>query len=83
MLIRCWCHHSHTLSIFVRQGDDIINVEGQIRGKSCLMTTDTGASVVIARPDSTAGVPKRELTWPYFLQLAMGETLPVVKEALV
>jgi hypothetical protein len=76
-------HPPRTLSILVRQGDDSLNVEGQIGGKSCLMTTDTGASVVIARPDITVGVPKRELTWPYFLQLALGETFTVMKEALV
>jgi hypothetical protein len=47
------------------------------------VTIDTGASATVARPDIVAGLPERELSRPYVLQMASGETIPVVKEACV
>jgi predicted aspartyl protease len=47
------------------------------------VTIDTGASATVARPDIVAGLPERELSRPYVLQTASGETIPVVKEARV
>jgi predicted aspartyl protease len=47
------------------------------------VTIDTGASATVARPDIVAGLPERELSRPYVLQTASGETMPVVKEARV
>jgi hypothetical protein len=47
------------------------------------VTIDTGASATVARPDIVAGLPERELSQPYVLQTASGETIPVVKEAHV
>jgi predicted aspartyl protease len=66
-----------------RKGNDSLNMEGQIGDKSCLMTIDTGASVTIVRLDITAGLPVRELTRPYVLQMLSGKTLLILKEALV
>jgi hypothetical protein len=43
---------------------------------------DTGASVTIARPD-IFGQPERKPSRAYVLQTSSGETIPVVKEALV
>jgi hypothetical protein len=39
--------------------------------------------VTVARPDIVVGLPERELSRPYVLQTASGETMPVVKEAHV
>jgi hypothetical protein len=44
---------------------------------------DTGASVTIARPDIVAEQPERNPSRAYVLQTASGETIPVLKEALV
>jgi hypothetical protein len=45
------------------------------------VTIDTGVSATVARPDTVAGLPERELSRPYVLQMASSETIPVVKEA--
>ena len=47
------------------------------------MTIDTGASVTIVRPDIVAGRPERKPSRAYVLQTASGETLPMLREALV
>jgi hypothetical protein len=39
--------------------------------------------VLIAIPDITAGLLKRELSRPYVLQMASGKTHPLLKEALI
>jgi predicted aspartyl protease len=57
--------------------------DGWIQEKPCRVTIDTGASVTVARPDIVAGLPERELSRPYVLQTASGETIPVMKEARV
>jgi hypothetical protein len=66
--------------MLVREGDESVNAEGN---KSCLMTIDTRASVMIARPDITAGLPERELAGPYNLQMTCGGTFYLLKEALI
>jgi hypothetical protein len=43
------------------------------------VTIDTGASATVARSDIVAGLPERELSQPYVLQTASGETIPVVE----
>jgi hypothetical protein len=58
------------LGMSAKKGDDSLNVVGWIGDESCLMKFRTGASVTIARPDITAGLPERELTW----HMASGET---------
>jgi hypothetical protein len=47
------------------------------------VTIDTGASATVARPDVVARLPERELSQPYVLQTASGETMPVMKDAHV
>jgi hypothetical protein len=47
--------------------DNWLNDEGWIVDKSCLVTTDTGASMTIARPDITAAQPERKPIRPYVL----------------
>jgi hypothetical protein len=64
-----------------RKDDDSIITEGWI-DKSCIMTIDAGASVMIVRPDTT-GFPKRQLTRPYLMQVDSGETFPILKEAFI
>jgi predicted aspartyl protease len=39
--------------------------------------------VTVARPHIVEGLPEMELSRPYVLQTASGETIPVVKEAQV
>jgi predicted aspartyl protease len=57
--------------------------EGWIQGKPCRVTIDTGASVTIARPNMVAGQPERKPSRTHVLQTASGETIPVLKKALV
>jgi predicted aspartyl protease len=57
--------------------------DGWVQEKPYRVTIDTGASATVARPDIVAGLPERELSQPYVLQTASGETMPVVKEAHV
>jgi len=47
------------------------------------VTIDTGASVPIARPDIIAGQPERKPSRNYVLQTASGETIPVLKVAIL
>jgi hypothetical protein len=47
------------------------------------MSFNTGVSMTIERPDIVAGQPERKPSRPYVLQTAPGETIPVLKEALV
>jgi hypothetical protein len=63
--------------------EDSICAQGRIGNMSFLVTVDTGASVTIVRPDIAAGLHQRNLTRPYFLQTASGETQPMKKRALV
>jgi predicted aspartyl protease len=58
-----------------------LTADGWIQEKPCRVTVDTGASATVARPDIVARLPERELSQPYVLQTASGETMPVMKEA--
>jgi hypothetical protein len=44
---------------------------------------DTSASVTIARPDIVAGQPDGKPSRAYILQTASGDTITVLKEALI
>jgi hypothetical protein len=57
--------------------------DGWVQEKPCLVNIDTGAYATVAIPDIVAGLPERELSQPYVLQTASGETIPVRKEAHV
>jgi hypothetical protein len=54
------------------QGNDSLNAKGWIGDKSCIMTMDNGASLKIAKPVITAGLPESKLTQPYVLQMVSG-----------
>jgi predicted aspartyl protease len=60
-----------------------LTADGWIQEKPCRVTINTGASATAARPDIVAGLTERDLSRPYVLQTASGETIPVVKEARV
>jgi predicted aspartyl protease len=60
-----------------------LNADGWVQEKPCRVTIDTGASATVARPVIVAGLPERELSQPYMLQTASGDTMPVMKEAHV
>jgi hypothetical protein len=62
---------------------DSIIADGRTGDKQRFVTIDSGACVTITRLDIIAGLPKRKQSWPYVLQTASGETLPVSKEVLV
>jgi predicted aspartyl protease len=57
--------------------------DGCIQERPCRVTIDTGASATVTRRDIVAGLPERELSQPYMLQTASGETIPAMKEAHV
>jgi hypothetical protein len=60
------CQHSH----------DSLNAKVLIGDETYHVIIDTGVSLVIARPETTARLPDRDLTRPYILQLASGQTFP-------
>jgi hypothetical protein len=47
------------------------------------MTIDIGASVMTARSNITTGLPDKDLTQPYFLQMVSGKTLTGEEAALL
>jgi len=53
------------------------------RERPCRVTIDTRASVSIPRLDMVAGQPERKPSRACVLQTASGETIPVLKEALI
>lgn len=67
------CHNQHT-----DEEQQQCNTKGWIGNKSCLVTVNTRASMSIARPNITIGLPDRQQTWPYVLQMTSGETLLVL-----
>jgi hypothetical protein len=66
-----------------KQRHGSLSAKWWIGDKSYLVSVDIWASVTIARPDTTAVLPVTDLITPYFLQMASGEVLPILKEALV
>jgi hypothetical protein len=64
------------------KSNDSLNTKGWIGNKSCLVII-TRTSMSIARPNITTGLPDRQQTWPYILQMASGKTLPVLMETLL
>jgi hypothetical protein len=65
-----------------KRSEDNLNAKSQRGGKTCLMTTDIGGSVNIARPHITVGLYERKPSWLYILQMASWETRLDLKEVL-
>jgi hypothetical protein len=59
-MLQHW-HSRPLVTCSARKGDGSLNTKGWIGDKSCLMTIDERASVIITGPDITAGLPKRNL----------------------
>lgn len=59
------------LSMLPRQRDHNLSV-GHIEDKLCLVTIDTGTSVMIANPDITTKLLNRGLTKLYIIQMVSG-----------
>ena len=72
-----------TLNILGQGIHDSPFAEGWIQGRPCRVTMDTSASVTIARPDIVAGQPDGKPSRAYILQTASGDTITVLKEALI
>jgi hypothetical protein len=53
-----------TFNIPALRRDDSLFTNGWIGDKPCHMTTDTGVSVKITRPDIAIGLPKRKPSKP-------------------
>jgi hypothetical protein len=66
-----------TLDVSTRKCDNSLNAEEWIEDIPCIVIIENGASGTKTKPDITPGLPKRELTKPYFLQMSAGKTLPV------
>jgi hypothetical protein len=62
---------------------DSVNAKVWMADKLCLVTIATEASVMLAIPVIATGLPERDLTTPYVLQMASGEILLILKKALV
>jgi hypothetical protein len=67
-----------TLKVLAEWAKGSLTADGWTQEKPCRVTTDIRASVTVARADIFAGLPERELSRPYVLQTASGETIPVV-----
>jgi hypothetical protein len=61
-----------TFNVLAMRSDNSLNTESWIRDKPCI-TIDTRASMSSARPDTTAGLPKRKLNQPSFCRRHWGE----------
>jgi hypothetical protein len=72
-----------TLNVLGQETYGSLIAEGWIQGKPCRVTIDIGTSITVAQPDIFAGQPKRKPSRAYVLQTASGETIPLLKEALV
>jgi hypothetical protein len=70
----------YTLSV-LKDDHDSLHAEGWIGGKACLATIDTGASVMLARPNIAAGLPKRERPMKSDLQTSLGDS-PRLKKSV-
>jgi hypothetical protein len=65
--------------VTIKRRDDNLKPEDQIGNILCLVTTDTGAFIKIARY-TTTGLSQRQPTWLYILQMVSEKTLPLQKE---
>jgi hypothetical protein len=70
----------HMLIVSTEKADPSLFTQGWVGDKPCLVTVDKGAYVTVARPDITAGWPKRQPNQCYTLQMVYGEALPILKE---
>jgi hypothetical protein len=68
-----------TVEVLAEWAKGRLTADGWIQEKPCRVTIDTVASATVVRPYIVAGLPERELSQPYVLQTASGETIPVVK----
>jgi hypothetical protein len=63
------------------KGDDSsLNSKGWVGDKPCFVTIDTREAMTLARPEIATSLPERRLSQPHILQMASGETLPILKE---
>jgi hypothetical protein len=49
----------HALTVITDDGEPGLVTQGWVGGKLCLVTVDTGAYVIVARPDIVARWPER------------------------
>jgi hypothetical protein len=71
------------LTVITEKADPSLVTQGWIGDKPCPVTVDTGAYVIVVRPDITAGWPERQLNQHFKLQMVSGEALPVLKEVFL
>jgi hypothetical protein len=71
-----------TLNVLAKGPEDRLIADGWIQEKPCFVTIDAGAFVTVARPDIVVGLPERQPSRQYVLQVS-GQTIPIVKKALV
>jgi hypothetical protein len=72
-----------TFNIIAKRSNNMLFAQSSIGDKPWLLTINTGVSVMIARPDIMVGLPQIDLSMLYVLQMASGEILLILKEALV
>jgi hypothetical protein len=65
------------------KADTGLVTQGSVGDKPCLVTVDTGAYVIVARPDMAAGWPERQPNPNLALQMVSGEALPIMKEVFL
>jgi hypothetical protein len=70
----------YALSMLDKDGHNSLHAEEQTGDKLYLVTVDTRTSMTITRSDITAGLPEGDQPTKCALQMASGETLPVLKE---
>jgi hypothetical protein len=72
-----------TLNVLCNGSNDSLIAEVWLQNKICRVSIDAGVPVTTARPEIVAGQPERKPSRLYVLQMASGEIIPILKEALV
>jgi hypothetical protein len=65
------------------RAEERLVTDGWMQERPCHVTIDAGAFVTVARPDIVVGLPERRLGRQCILQVGLGQTIIVMKEALV
>jgi hypothetical protein len=74
---------NYTLHMVDTDNHNRLCAERQIGEEICLMTINPGAVVTVAWLDTVAGLLERAQSPKFTLQMASGETFPILKGALV
>ncbi|XP_033607223.1 uncharacterized protein LOC117282280, partial [Cryptotermes secundus] len=73
----------YALTDMTEKANTSLVTQGWVGDKPCQVTVDTGAYVMVVRPDIAAGWPERQPNPDFTLQTVSGGSLPILKEVLL